>query len=55
MTLDGSTALSLEINTQRSTPYNPAAWATRLDPVMLFFTASHTFNSIRGTCLCAAA
>ena len=55
ITLDGSTALSLEISTHRSTPWWPAACATRIEPTMLFFTASQTFSSISGTCLCAAA
>ena len=51
----GLTALSVEIITNRSTPWVCAASANARVPPTLFFTASEAFHSIIGTCLWAAA
>ncbi|MNI74937.1 hypothetical protein D3C73_1310530 [compost metagenome] len=55
ITLVGLTALSEEINTNRSAPYLSAQSATLRVPKTLFLMASAGLRSIRGTCLCAAA
>ena len=55
ITLVGFTALSVEICTNRLTPYLSASWARFRVPKTLFFTASSGTGSISGTCLCAAA
>ena len=49
------TALSVEIRTNRSAPYLSAHFAVLYVPNTLFFIASAGENSIKGTCLCAAA
>ena len=51
----GLTALSVDTITNALTRAWLAASATFLVPRILFFTASRGFNSIKGTCLCAAA
>ena len=55
MMLAGFTALSVEMSTKRATSWRTHASATMREPRTLFFTASHAFDSISGTCLCAAA
>ncbi len=55
ITLVGLTALSDEMSTKLFAPYSSAHRATFNVPNTLFFTASRTFDSKRGTCLCAAA
>ena len=55
MTLEGYTALSVEMSTMRSTPWRPQDSEMQRVPNTLFCTASLTFTSIMGTCLCAAA
>ena len=55
LTLDGFAALSVEIMTNRSTPYRAAISATIRVPTTLFLMASHGLASISGTCLWAAA
>ena len=51
MTLDGRTALSVETNTNRSTPAATAASSIASVPPMLTWTASEGCSSIIGTCL----
>ena len=48
-------ALSVDINTNLSTPNSSAQFATLYVPNILFFIASNGLFSINGTCLCAAA
>ena len=55
ITDEGRTALSVEISTNDSTPNRPDISAISLVANTLFLTASSTFDSIIGTCLCAAA
>ena len=55
MTDVGRTALSVEIRTKACAPNSPASVATRRVARMLFLIASEGFDSIMGTCLCAAA
>ena len=55
MTLVGFTALSVEIITKRVDAAAAAGSARHRVPSTLFFTASHGFSSMSGTCLCAAA
>ncbi len=55
ITLVGFTALSVEIIRKRDTPCRTAARASTHVPPTLFFTASHGLDSMRGTCLWAAA
>ena len=51
----GFTALSVEINTNFSTPYSSAQFTTLYVPNTLLCIASNGLFSISGTCLCAAA
>ena len=55
MTLEGCTALSVEMKTKFRTPNSSARSATHLVPLTLFCTASPMLHSISGTCLWAAA
>ncbi len=55
MTLEGCTALSVEMKTKFRTPNSSARSARHLVPLTLFCTASPTLHSISGTCLWAAA
>ena len=55
MTLEGCTALSVEMKTKFRTPNSSARSATHLVPPTLFWTASPMLHSISGTCLWAAA
>ena len=55
MTLAGRTALSVEMNTNRSAPTSAASSMTLSVPITLVVTASTTWVSRIGTCLCAAA
>ena len=54
MTLEGRTALSVEIRAKCSTLYRAQSVTTFSVPSTSFITASATFASISGTCLCAA-
>jgi hypothetical protein len=51
ITLEGFTALSVEISTKRSAPKRAAHCATYSVPKMLLRTASTTLLSMSGTCL----
>ena len=55
ITLEGCTALSVEISTNFSAPKRAAHSATERVPSTLLRTASTTLLSISGTCLYAAA